>query len=782
MKAHVDQNRTIKEVLSAITVESPQEFTLAGRKFQVHGTNHNGSAHNVSADPSRDFVKVLSAYLYEFAYSRPFRRQLPAPEALDLSTDLGLIEAMSAANATRERWEHGWKIEQVRHHGEIAASKGNLRRNVWPGQFLSKDGPASVPRPQAEISLFYARESRSLQNGFYYAFGEMAEEETKGFGLVRLYWNINFDGAARLIGETTSRFNRFHIPFRLKCATARSQFERTDVAVTYLAKRFFGIATAVVPEVHAAVSDFLDDDVPLFSKKLAKGLGVAEDPGTGESFGQSRCQRLAQAVWNCYVNGQQSTEGRFREFHRLLTASGINPRHLHLNAGSSDWYELPARTNGRPAKSIAVTEGLPRGSHQATFVETAAAVGAKVCRDALWANGLCNWIGPLMEPLDGRWYPVHKMAGPDLYGGTSGIALSLATLFDVTGERMFKRTALGAINHALARAGDIEPLNRCGLYSGWFGISLAAFKVARLLDEEALRKRAADLVRSLKSIKPDPSNADVLAGTAGAIIGLLQLERFVADDALMELALQFGDQLIDDAVKTEKGWSWGDLHKPDSRAFGNMTGYSHGAGGIGWALLELYARSNEPRFREAGEAAFQYERSWFDSSYGNWPDLRDPELSGVKRDQGPSFMNAWCHGAPGIALSRLRSYEILKCEICRGEAETGIDTTLKNLHGNSEVSQTNYSLCHGLGGNCEVLIYGAQVLDRPDLYARAEEVALNGIQNYEEQKLPWPCGGPGALESAGLMMGLAGISYYYLRMAHPELIPSVLIFSPQTGS
>jgi lantibiotic modifying enzyme len=213
-----------------------------------------------------------------------------------------------------------------------------------------------------------------------------------------------------------------------------------------------------------------------------------------------------------------------------------------------------------------------------------------------------------------------------------------------------------------------------------------------------------------------------------------------------------------------------------------MTGYSHGAGGIGWALLELYARSNESRFREAAEAAFQYERNWFDPSCGNWPDLRDPELSGSKQDQGPSFMNAWCHGAPGIALSRLRSFEILKCEICRGEAETGIETTLKNLHGNSEVSQTNYSLCHGKGGNCETLIYGARVLGRPDLFAQAEEVALSGIKNYEEQRLPWPCGGPGAQESAGLMMGLAGISYYYLRMAHPETIPSVLIFSPQPGN
>ena len=767
MKAHVDQNRAIKDVLSAITVHSPHEFTLAGKQFQVPATNHNG-------DQSLPFVTALSAYVYEFAYSRPLPRQLPEHHSPVLVPDMNLIEAMSAANSTRERWEHGWKIEQVLHHGQIQAYKGNLRRNVWPGQFLSLDGPAAIPRAQAEISIFYARESRSLQNGFYYAFGEMAEEQTNGFGLVRIYWNVKLDGAAKLIGLTTSTFNRFHIPFRLKCVTAPSQFERTDGAVIYIAKRFFGIATSVVPQIHSEVSEYLEDEVPLFTKQLAKGLSVAEDPGTGESFGQSRCQRLAQAVWNCYVKGQQSTEGRFREFRQLLTSSGLNAEYPHLNAGSSDWYELPAKTNHSAPPET--TPAPSRSSRESTFVEAAGAIGAKICRDALWANGRCNWIGPLMEPIEGRWHPVHKIAGPDLYGGTSGIALALARLFAATGERMFKRTALGAINHALARAGDIEPANRFGLYSGWLGISLAGFRVAKLLDEEVLITQAVDLIQSLKSMTPDRSNADVLAGSAGAIVGLLRaFEEFVPDDALIQLAVTLGDSVIDDAVKSEKGWSWGELHKPESGAFGNMTGYSHGAAGIGWALLELYARTNESRFREAAEAAFLYERNWFDSSCGNWPDLRDPELSGMPRADGPSFMNAWCHGAPGIALSRLRSYEILECEICRAEAETGIETTLKNLHGDAEMSQSNYSLCHGKGGNCEPLIIGARVLKRPDLIARAEEVALSGIHDYEEQKLPWPCGGPGNVECPGLMMGLAGISYYYLRIANPDSVPSVLL-------
>ena len=333
-------NDSIEQIMSAIRIDSPDRFNFAGMEVTVQGNEHQQSGGS-STSSTHPLVKHLSSYLYEYAYSRPFRGApipvdppLPAP-------DFDLVEAMSAANSTRERWEEGWSINQILHHGQVVAQRGNETRTVWPGQFISKDGPAAVPRTGAQVSLFYAKESRSLQNGFYYAFGEEAEEPAGGFGLVRLYWNISAAGAPRLVAATTSRFNRFQVPFRMKCAVSPSQYRRTDVAVIYLAKRFFRIAAELLVDIHPPVAEFLDEDVPLFSKAIATGVGVAEDPGTGESFGQSRCRCLAQGVWDCYLRGSHSPGERVDEFRRLLVSKRIDPEHPHLNAGSLDWYELP---------------------------------------------------------------------------------------------------------------------------------------------------------------------------------------------------------------------------------------------------------------------------------------------------------------------------------------------------------------------------------------------------------------------------------------------------------
>ena len=184
----------------------------------------------------------------------------------------------------------------------------------------------------------------------------------------------------------------------------------------------------------------------------------------------------------------------------------------------------------------------------------------------------------------------------------------------------------------------------------------------------------------------------------------------------------------------------------------------------------MFEATGEVRFRNAAEEAFRYERSFYSAENENWPDFRD-----FLRPPGspPAFGVAWCHGAPGIALSRLRAWRVTGALEAREEAGIALRTTRRALESPGAAS-TGFSLCHGCAGNADVLLEGHRDLGTQELREVAEKIGHAGIEQFESARFPWPCGVPGAGETASLMLGTAGIGYFYLRLADPA-VPSVLM-------
>jgi type 2 lantibiotic biosynthesis protein LanM len=371
------------------------------------------------------------------------------------------------------------------------------------------------------------------------------------------------------------------------------------------------------------------------------------------------------------------------------------------------------------------------------YLETAEIIGARLCRDAIWYQGRTNWTSDF---LDGESL-AHGALGPDLYSGTAGIAMFLWLLAQATGDRIFRVTAEAALRQAL----HSRPLSGCGLYSGGLGILYAAAEIRQECDESA----------ALRLAEPDLSQRDVMDGSAGAIAVLLNLHARTRSAPLLDAAVRHADLLLDEASRSGDGWSWKTI--PASR---DLTGFSHGTSGIAWALLELHHVTGEQRFRGAALQAFRYEHSYFNVAEQNWPDFRAEQAS------YPVF---WCHGAAGIGLCRLRAWQLLGDEQLLAEARVAMQTVIQR-----SASLTSFSLCHGQAGNADVLIYASQVLGEEGPLRSAESIAQEGMQRYEHRGIPWPCGLPGASETPDLMLGLAGIGYFYLRLADPERIPSVL--------
>ena len=177
---------------------------------------------------------------------------------------------------------------------------------------------------------------------------------------------------------------------------------------------------------------------------------------------------------------------------------------------------------------------------------------------------------------------------------------------------------------------------------------------------------------------------DVLSGAAGCLVPLLNLHEARPCQRTLAAAIQCGDRLLARAQPAGDGLCW------PVPGLGPLAGFSHGAAGIAWALLALFARTREERFRTAARGGIAYERSVFCAEAGNWRDLRDTEQV--------RFPTAWCHGAPGIGLARLCGVPLLEDDGIHADIETALQTTLATGFG------FNHSLCHGDLGNLELLL------------------------------------------------------------------------------
>ncbi|HET6232250.1 MAG TPA: lanthionine synthetase LanC family protein [Longimicrobiaceae bacterium] len=409
------------------------------------------------------------------------------------------------------------------------------------------------------------------------------------------------------------------------------------------------------------------------------------------------------------------------------------------------------------------------------FLDAAAAIGARLCRDAIWDGRRCNWVGDTPDPSAGAWAIVHRALGPTLYDGTSGIALFLARLHALTGERPFRTAAEGALRHALSRRDALPPETRAALHSGLAGIAYSLAVSGDALAADEWTDHARTVALETAEVPMHPSAVDVISGSAGVIPALLDLHARFGDDALADAAVRHGDFLLSLAKRGEHGTSWRTLEMATHH---DLTGYSHGAAGIALSLLELAHATGEACFRAEAEEGFRYERRWFSPQHGNWPDFR---IFGAGPDGAPtppSYGVAWCHGAPGIGLSRLRAYELTGDAIYRHEAEAALRTTASGLAGAEANGGTGFSLCHGDAGNADLLIQAASVLGDAASRTAAERVGWMGINRYLAPDAPWPCGVPNGGETPGLMIGLAGIGYFYLRLHDARNAAPVLVIEP----
>lgn len=809
----------LRRIAGTLVITSPTSFVFADLPEVSVVVNSDAPDSNVgqveehqneSAD--RALVSTISDMLYWNCYVRRLGEQSARPlEPLDVIVDAAFYEALSTANQSSSRWDPGWSVVQTGSEGEVQARKGECHRAPVPGEFLFEARPGVRPQIGDSISIRVTRESTLLQYGFYYCFSEQIPDQFEEFNSVRFYFNIRPEGAPTLLRELSGRLNRFQVPFRFKCPVCPSLFDRRDSGVLYVPWRFLQIAARCVASLLPDVEEFLDDDVPLFTKRVSRGVGMAEDPGELRSFGQYRCELMAQGlvdVWQSCQSGlgiilaEEAIDRRFQK-------AGVTLHQPWLNPGTRDFLELPRRLeSSSPAVTVQASVRFPVSAdsqrvatsnsevRHLEFLQTADRIGSGICRDAMWSGELCNWLEWESEPIRGTWSPVYRALGPSpvfplngvsLYSGTAGISLFLARLFRFSGDSLHRECAIGSARQVLDQVKrlsqrPIEDALPTAFYTGWLGAAWAVTEVGRETGNDELIELAMLEVQKVSCIDPQLPHTDVINGSAGLIVALIDLANRFGESDLLEQAWRHGEFLLASAEQSEAGWSWETLSIPVHH---NLTGYGHGVSGIVCALAELYRVTNDERFANAVAEGVRYESHYFSMEDGNWHDHR----TDVSAEDESAFQFGWCHGAPGVGMARLRLLELgFDSELIRHDLNAATQTTMAKLSYENSAGQNAFCLCHGLAGNSELPLLLTQTqaegieTDRDQLLRHVDHVTRTGIELFGETGIPWPCNTAATGETPTLFNGMSGLGYFYLRAFSPGEVPSVMLLRPNHES
>jgi type 2 lantibiotic biosynthesis protein LanM len=507
-------------------------------------------------------------------------------------------------------------------------------------------------------------------------------------------------------------------------------------------------------------ADLVNGDVPLFtsrpcSRDLFTTHGNVIDGFFQRSGLESAIERIASMGEEDLLRQQWVVEASL--------VALVPGRHGESDSNSLETAAIqwPAASTQSRTRS-AVCPGAPPDE----CLDAARLVANRLVKLALRDREQTCWLG-LTLARDRDW--VIQPIGPDLYGGTLGVALFLAYADEIMAHEPSREVARAVVAQVVRRieasmeslAGDADlPVGALGAFGTFGGAAYVLAHIGALWNDRAMIETADRIVVALAPHVARDRHLDVINGVAGFAMAAAALHHVFPAGGAVSAVRAAAESLARAAVMTPNGAAW-----TTSLASTNpLTGISHGASGMALALGTAGTLLRSRELVDLAADAMRYERHTFDASRANWPDYRVLDAANVPTL--PSFMWAWCHGAPGIGLARLALLPANASDHVRADLEHALRSTDAAGFG------SNDSLCHGDLGNLE-------------LFVRARELGHRGawertLATESARLVPrlrqghWRCGIPGGVETPGLMMGLAGIGYGLLRLGATNRVPSVL--------
>lgn len=292
----------------------------------LYGIYYNGSLINVLA-LSKNQDKFLLHKSLEFN--------------CDFGVDWEFYEQLDQSNYGTGYLDCAWQVLKREPDGSLALSKDGLTLHI------EYDHDSEPPTEDANIGelISISMPNNQMQNEFYIAIGDLGREKADitGSEVGQFYFNVSPSGAIALMDNLTLELNKLEISFSFQVLHNPKNYKRFDSGILNFERKDYFAIRKVLQVVYPKYKSYFESKVPLFTKFLAPGLSLAEEPtqkfALQESFGTNRCQIIANALLDAWRQGENSPDARVNFIHQHFEEMGISLQRPYLNPNSEDIYQ-----------------------------------------------------------------------------------------------------------------------------------------------------------------------------------------------------------------------------------------------------------------------------------------------------------------------------------------------------------------------------------------------------------------------------------------------------------
>jgi HopA1 effector protein family len=296
-------------------------------------------------------TKFLTARVCKYLYDLYFTGS-SSPQTADRSirlaknnllhgVDLDFYRRLNLSNTSRGYFDLDWQIVAETEDGELIVSKDGLhlhvdrQQHIPPNFHTAKIGdtiPIYLPPELVGIDTYIVVGNLGLPQ-------HEAPPLAGSRQLIRIYLNISPDGAVSLTQHLTGTLNKLGVRFQLAILHNPALCDRYDVATLSLSQTSYSAAQTYLAELYQSHQTEFSPQIPILTKQLAPGVGLAEVPLTNDSFGLHRCELIAEGLVSAFDRGQHAPTDRLDLIATAWDNAQLDRAHPYLNPRSSDCYD-----------------------------------------------------------------------------------------------------------------------------------------------------------------------------------------------------------------------------------------------------------------------------------------------------------------------------------------------------------------------------------------------------------------------------------------------------------